>query len=110
MSKVDQINELLHGELAMAVNQELEWPEALITISYVHRSPDLQIADIGVSVLPDNLKGTALKKLKAHSGKFAQLINRRTRLRKAPKLLWQFDSTEKEAAELEEIFLKIEQE
>lgn len=110
MSKIAQVNELLHRELAISVNQVLEWPEVLITIIYVDCSPDLQTARIGISVLPDKLAGTALKKLKAASGRFAKMISQNTRLRKAPKLWWEFDDTERKAAELDEIFLKIEEE
>ena len=109
MSKIAQTNELLHRELATAINQVLEWPEALITIVYVDCSADLQTARIGISVLPDKLAGTALKKLKAASGRFAKLISHNTRLRKAPKLWWEFDDTERRAAELEEVFLKIDE-
>lgn len=110
MSKLAQVNELLHRELSISINQELEWPEALITIVYVDCSPDLQTARIGISVLPDRLAGTALRKLKAASGRFAKIISQNTRLRKSPKLWWEFDDTERKAAELDEVFLKIEDE
>ncbi|NCB20666.1 MAG: ribosome-binding factor A [Clostridia bacterium] len=110
MSKLAQVNELLHRELSMAINQVLEWPEALITIVYVDTSPDLQTVNIGISVLPDRLAGTALKKLKAASGRLAKVISQQTRLRKIPKLYWEFDDTERKAAELDELFLKIDDE
>ena len=42
MSKVEQFNELLHRELAVAINRELELPEVFLTISYVSCTPDLQ--------------------------------------------------------------------
>lgn len=109
MSKIAQVNELLHRELAAAVNEVLEWPEALITIVYVDIAPDLQNANIGISVLPDKLAGTALKKLKAASGRFAKVIAKNTRMRRVPKLIWEFDDTERQAAVLDEIFLKIDQ-
>lgn len=109
MAKVEQLNELLHRELAAAINRELEFPEAFVTITYVSCTPDLQFAKVIVSVLPDHLAGTALKKLKAASGRFASLITKNTRLRKAPRLLWEFDPTERKAAVLEEVFLKIEE-
>lgn len=110
MSKIAQVNELLHRELAVIINQELEWPDALITIIYVDCSADLQTARIGISVLPDKLAGTALKKLKAASGRFAKIISQNTRLRKAPKLWWEFDDTERRAAALDEVFFKIDKE
>jgi len=110
MAKVEQLNELLHRELGAAINRELDFPEVFITVSYVSCTPDLQFAKIGVSVLPDRLAGTALKKLKSASGRLAAAAVKRTRLRKIPHLLWEFDATEKKAAVLDEFFLKIEEE
>lgn len=110
MAKVEQLNELLHRELGAAINRELELPEVFVTISYVSCTPDLQFAKIGVSVLPDRLAGTALKKLKAASGRLAAAAVKRTRLRKIPRLLWEFDPTEKKAAVLEAVLAEIEQE
>lgn len=107
MNRLNQINELLYRELASAVNQELQLPDALVTISYVSCEPDLRSARVGVSILPDKLAGTALKKIRKMSGVFAHIISKNTRLRKAPKLIWEFDNTEKRAAELDDIFLKI---
>ncbi len=107
MSKLHQINELIYRELATAINQELQLPDVLVTVSYVSCEPDLRSARIGVSVLPDKLAGTALKKIRKMSGIFASIISKNTRLRKAPKLIWEFDSTEKKAAEIDNIFLKL---
>lgn len=110
MSKVDQLNELLHRELAAAISQEVDFPDGLITVAFVSVTPDLQFAKVTVSVLPDKLAGTAIKKLKAASGRLASAIVKKTRLRKVPRLLWDFDPTERKAAVLEEYFQKIDEE
>lgn len=110
MSKVDQLNELLHRELAAAIGQEVDFPDGLITVVFVSVTPDLQFAKVSVSVLPDKLAGTAIKKLKAASGRLAAVIVKKTRLRKVPRLLWDFDPTERKAAVLEEYFQKIDEE
>jgi len=65
MSKIPRYNELILEELAQAVNREVALPNTLITVTYVECSPDLKQAKVGISVLPDNLAGTALRKLKA---------------------------------------------
>lgn len=109
MAKVDQLNELLHRELAAVINQELELPEVFVTVTHVACMPDLQFAKVLVSVLPDRLAGTALKKLKATSGRFANIIVKKTRLRKVPRLLWEFDATERKAAVLDDVFLKLDE-
>lgn len=110
MSKVEQLNELLHRELAVAINRELEFPEVFVTVVGVSCMPDLQFAKVYVSVLPDKLAGTALKKLKGASGRLASAVVKKTRLRKVPRLLWEFDATERKAAVLEDFFLKIDEE
>lgn len=103
MSKIDKINDLLLSELASAVNRELVIPEALVTITYVDCSTDLKRAKVGFSVLPDRLAGTAFRKLIASTKNIVEILKKRTNLRQLPKLVWEFDATEKEASELEEI-------
>jgi ribosome-binding factor A len=103
MSKISQLNELIMHELAVLVNREIDFPGALITISYVDCSPDLKQAKVGFSVLPDNLSGTALRKLQTSTGHLVGLLRDRLRLRRLPHFIWEFDATEKEAGKIEKI-------
>jgi len=107
MSKLEQVNELIKQELALAVNREIALPDVLITISYVECSADYKYARVGFSVLPDRLTGTAIKKLKASSGLLAAILKKRTKLRRIPHFNWMFDATEKEAAVLEDFMGEI---
>ena len=97
MSKTEKLNDLLREELAAAVNREAPLPEALITITYVKCSPDLEQAQIGFSILPDRLAGTALRHLTASTGRLAATVGKRLKLRKMPHFSWEFDATEKDA-------------
>lgn len=108
MSKLPRINELLHEELALAVNRYVELENALITITYVECSPDLKQAKVGVSVLPDNLAGTALRKLTAATSQLIPVLRQRVKLRKLPHLIWEFDATEKEAGKIEKLIAGID--
>lgn len=110
MSKILRINELILEELAKAVNREVVLPDALITITYVECSPDLKQAKVGFSVLPDNLVGTALRKLTAATGALIPILRARTRLRKLPHLIWEFDETEREAEKIEKLIAGIDEE
>ena len=103
MSKVLQLNEALLHELALLINSELDFPEALVTVSYVDCSPDLKQAKVGFSVLPDRLSGTALRKLQAASGHLVGALAKRLPLRRLPHLIWEFDPTEKEAGKIERL-------
>lgn len=107
MSRINQINELLRGELANLINQEITIEDGLITVSYVNCSPDMRNAKIGVSILPDRLFGSALKELKKHSSRFYQILKKKLNLKYIPKFHWVIDNTEKKAAEIEKILEQI---
>jgi ribosome-binding factor A len=108
MSKIARINDLILEELAQAVNREVAVENALVTITYVECSPDLKQAKIGFSVLPDNLTGTALRKLNAKTAQLVGILRSRTKIRKLPHLLWEFDATEKEASKIERLIAGID--
>lgn len=102
MSRIAQINESIKHELANILNKELEMPNALITVTYVYCSEDLNYAKVGVSVLPDRMAGTALRVLRQKSGEIAKLLEKRTTIRKVPKMAWGLDTTEREASIIEQ--------
>ncbi len=105
---IERVNEIMLGELAQAVNSELGLPGALITISFVECDPDLKTARVGVSVLPDNLAGTTLRLLKSSTPHLVSLLKSRIRLRRIPKLIWEFDPTEREAEKIEKLIEEME--
>ncbi len=109
MSKIERINDLILEELAKAVNREVAVENALITITYVSCSPDLKQAKIGFSVLPDNLVGTALRKLTGATSQLVGILRTRTKMRKLPHLVWEFDATEKEASKIERLIAGIDE-
>lgn len=108
MSRVEQVSQLLHSQLAELVQREIQLDGVLITIAWVECSPDLRQAKIGVSVLPDKYYGTALTALRQASGRLRQGLSR-LNLKFLPRLVWEIDNTEKKAAELEEVFKQAEQ-
>jgi len=103
MSKIERTNELLLAELANALNKQAILEDALITISYVECSPDLKIAKIGISVLPDRLAGTALRKLNSATHLLVATVRNRLKLRRLPKFVWEFDASEREAGKIEKL-------
>ena len=101
--QIERVNEIILGELAQAINREVVFPGVLITVSFVECDPDLETARVGISVLPDNLAGTTLRMLKSSTPQLVSLIKKRVKLRKLPKLVWEFDSTEREAEKIEKL-------
>ena len=103
MSKIEKINSLLQHELAASLSKQALLEGALVTITYVECSPDLKQAKIGVSVLPDKLAGTALKKLNSMTGVIAGNAKGRLKLRRLPRFVWEFDNSEREADKIEKL-------
>ncbi len=103
MANVERINELLLEELGQAVNREVVLEGALITITYVNCSADMKQVKIGFSVLPDRLAGTAMRKLKSATSNLVNILTKRTKLRQIPKIIWEFDATEREASWIEKL-------
>lgn len=103
MSKVERLNEMLQHELAQAINREVMIPNVLLTVVYVKTTADLKFATVGVSVLPDNMAGTALEKLKKSAGILSGILSKKTKLRQIPRFRFEFDPTEKKAAVLEKV-------
>lgn len=110
MAKADKLNELLREELAYAVNREVVIPNTLITISFVECSTDLKQARIGFSVLPDNMVGSASRKLNSSTSQLVGILRNRLKLRKIPHLIWEFDATEKEASRIERLIAQANEE
>lgn len=108
--KIEQVNELLKEKLAHLISREIPLDNGLVTVAYVDVSPDLKYARIAVSVLPEKFSGSTLERLKKHGSLFSRIIKKETRLRKVPKFNWILDTTEKEAAEVEEVFRQIKKE
>ncbi|MDI3496264.1 MAG: Ribosome-binding factor [Patescibacteria group bacterium] len=106
MSKLEKINSILQQELANALNKQTLIEGVLVTISYVECSPDLKQAKVGVSVLPDNLAGTVLKKLKATTHILVANVKGRLKLRRLPRFIWEFDNSEREARKIEQLIKK----
>lgn len=102
-TRMNRVNELLRAELAQLINQNISLQNGLITITQVKCSPDLKNATVMVSVLPDNITGTALKKLRQNSTILRNQLKTKVKLKYIPRLNWRLDPTERQADELEQV-------
>ncbi len=107
--RMEQINDLLRSELANLIGREIHLEDGLITVSYVKCSPNLRQAEIYVSILPEKLFGTGLKKLRQNSKIFSNALKKKLNLKYIPRFIWVIDETEKNAAKIETTLKEIEQ-
>jgi len=110
MSRLDQVNSLLHQELAKSLHRHFDLDGILVTISDVRCAPDLNEAKIFVSVLPEKLAGTALKKLRHISGALAREIRPRVKFRRVPSFIWLFDDRPSRASQIDELIHELHDE
>ena len=108
--RMEQVNELLRSELAKIISQDIKLENGLITITRVKCSPNLQQAKIYISILPENLSGTALKQLKRSNVIFSHKLKGKLNLKYIPRFNWIIDDTERNAADIEQILDQIKNE
>jgi ribosome-binding factor A len=107
MSKrIEQVNELLHRQIAFAIERDVELPDVLATVQRVETSADLASAKVWLSVLPDSKTGSTLEAVRRQQGTVYAAL-KKTRLRKIPKLFFLFDETQKNAAEINEVIAQL---
>ena len=102
-----RLNEQLRNELANLIKQKLNWDKGLVTIVRVKCSPDLSRATINISVLPENVSGTALRKLRVQSHEFRRILGKKLNLKRIPRFQWKIDWVERRAVELDKILEQI---
>ena len=61
---------------------------------------DYQEMKVGLSVLPINVRGTALKKLRRKSAEIAKLLTKQCQLPRIPKIIWLIDNSAEQADHL----------
>ena len=106
---MEQINELLRAELAQLINEYTEFNNGLITITRVKCSPNLREATIFVSVLPENMNGTALSALRRSNHTLSSQLKKRIKIKYIPRFNWKIDNTEQEADKLEKAIIEMNQ-
>jgi len=105
MSRIERINEQMKGELANLISREIPLDSGLITVSFVETSPDMRSAKVGISVIPNNVTGTALKKVRGLSAFFNREIKKKLKIKMIPKFRFSMDDRERFADEIEKIIL-----
>jgi len=107
VKRLEQVNELLRKEIAMAIEQLVETPNFLITITRVNCTHDLTKAKVWLSVLPDNKAGTALEIVRRQASLIRNTVKRKITIRNTPQFSFVFDDTEKNATDIENALREI---
>jgi len=106
--KTAQVAELIRHELAAIMARELELPAgALVTITQVEISPDLENAVIWVTVTPEAQAGVVYGLLRDKRTELRHLLTEQVKLRVAPKLRFRMDKAGGLVVEVERLLQEI---
>lgn len=102
--RLQKLESLLRSEVGAILERELELPpNTLLTITSVTVLPDLSQARLGVSILPVDRSQRIFKLLAAKAPNLQQLVNRRLRLYRVPRLNFYLDSSLAEADHIDRL-------
>ena len=110
-NRVSRVQELIKQELGGIILRELETPDsAIVTLTRVVVSGNLQQAKVYISVVPDEKGREVVRRLSKNVYEIQQMLNERLKMRPVPKIRWVLETATAEARHIEELLDKIKQE
>ncbi len=101
--RLKKLNDLLRDEAGKILKKELELNNALVTVVRADISPTLEHATVWISVFPESQEKSALKEINSKIYSLQQMLNKRLVMRPVPKIRFEIDKTEEEAARIEKL-------
>lgn len=110
-NRIERVNGLIKRELGSILLREIEMPEAaLVTITRVVASGNLQEAKVYISIVPDEKGKEVLGVLRSHIAEIQEHLNERLNMRPVPKIIWAIETAGARARRIEDLFDQIKQE
>ncbi len=107
-SRIDQINELLRGELGEIFRREVSLKQGiLITISKVETTRDLRHAKVSLSVFPESEEIYAMKTLEKELSRIQKVLYTKLYMKPMPRIHLLSDHTEQKADVIEKLLRSI---
>lgn len=103
----ERVTELIRKEVAGIILREIETSNAIITLTRVDVSVDIQSANIYFLTIPDDAAEEVSKKLKKNIFFIQQALNKRLRMRPVPRIRFSIDKQEQEASKIDEVLTRI---
>lgn len=108
----EKIGQLIQAELSGIFQKRKSDFSAIVTVTHVIMSADLNYAKVYVTAFPDSEKPGVIESLKNQNREIRKLLSARIRhqMRVMPELSFHPDDSYAHAARIEEVFRKIEEE
>ncbi|MDP3799813.1 MAG: ribosome-binding factor A [bacterium] len=105
--RLDKINELIHRFVADLLRKELD-TDALVTISSVTTTGNVQDCSIGITVFPFEKSKAVLKEIEKNIYEIQQKLNQGLKMRPVPKITFKIDESQEKGDKILRVMDKIE--
>jgi len=105
--RIKRVNELLRHEISQLLLKEIDFGNALVTITKVESSSDLRQAKIKISVMPTEQNERVLHILERNIFHLQQLLNKKLTMKIVPKIIFEIDKAEIKAQQIEKLLQEI---
>ena len=99
----ERVSKLIREELSKIIIREVEFPDALVTITTVEVDKKLERAKVSVSVIPSSAGDAALAELEKHTGHLQYLLMKKINIKPMPRILFSIDRGLENAAKVEKL-------
>ena len=105
--RVPQVNKLIQEELSKIIFREIEFADALVTLTRVDTTANLIESRVYISVMPNSREAEVFKNLNKRIYYIQQLLNERIKMRPMPKIIFLKEKETERAGKVEEILEKL---
>lgn len=106
--RISKINDLIRQHINDIILKDLSLKEGVfVTIAKVDTSSDLRYTRIFVSIFPEKERDYAMKTLEKEIYGIQGALNKKLQMRPLPKIIFQLDTTESKADEIEKLLKEI---
>ncbi len=102
----ERISKLILEELNNIISREIEFKDALLTLTDVQVSDDLKVAVVKFSVIPSEKAKDVLKVLERFAGRLQHWLLKRINIKPLPHIKFEIDHGLENAAEIEKLLIK----
>jgi ribosome-binding factor A len=99
-----RVSKLVREELSKIIGRELEFSNALVTLTEVEIDKKLEHAKVDVSVIPSERADDVLDELERKAGYLQHLLMKRINIKPMPRIAFQLDRGYEHAAQIEKLF------
>jgi ribosome-binding factor A len=102
----ERVGKLIREKLAKIIIREVEFDNALVTITSVEVDKKLEHAKVNVSVIPSAAGEAALKELTKRAGSLQFLLMKKINIKPMPRIAFALDRGPENAADVEKVLIK----